>query len=63
VVGKALRSVTRRRTRDGEILVGPDYQLERDEQEGKHVSAEDAELIVLASGNLGLIYFTDWHSA
>lgn len=60
VVGRALRSVTRRRTRDGEVLVGPDYQLERDEQSGKHVAAEDAELIVLASGNLGLIYFTDW---
>jgi putative membrane protein len=60
VVGKALRELTRRRTRDGEVLVGPDYQLERDEQEGKHVAAEDAELIVLASGNLGLIYFTDW---
>lgn len=60
VVGKALRSVTRGRTRDGEVLVGPDYQLERDEQAGKHVTANEAELIVLASGNLGLIYFTDW---
>jgi hypothetical protein len=60
VVGKALRGITRRRTRDGEILVGPDYQLERDEQAGRQVSAEDAEVIVLASGNLGLIYFSDW---
>ena len=60
VVGKAVRSVTRRRTRDGEVLVGPDYQLEQDEQSGKQVPAEDAELIVLASGNLGLIYFTGW---
>lgn len=60
IVGKALRSMTRQRTRDGEVLVGPDYQLERDEQAGKQVAAEDADLIVLASGNLGLIYFTDW---
>jgi putative membrane protein len=60
VVGRAVRRVTRRRTLDGEVLVGPDYQQERDERAGRQVPAEEAELIVLASGNLGLIYFTAW---
>jgi putative membrane protein len=60
VVRRAVRRVTRKRTLDGEVLVGPNYQLERDERTGKHVTPEDAELIVLASGNLGLIYFTAW---
>jgi putative membrane protein len=60
VVSKALRRVTRRRTLNGEVLVGPEYQLQRQERAGKRVPAEEAELIVLASGNLGLIYFTAW---
>lgn len=60
VLGKAVRSITHHRTSEGEVLVGPDYQLERDRRAGHQVAAEEAELIVLASGNLGLIYFTDW---
>ncbi len=60
VMSRAVERVTRKRTLDGEVLVGPEYQLERDERAGKRVAPEDAELIVLASGNLGLIYFTEW---
>jgi putative membrane protein len=58
VFSRAVRRVTRRRTLGGEVLVGPEYQQERDERAGRQVPAADAELIVLASGNLGLIYFT-----
>ena len=60
VMNRAMERMTRKRTLDGEVLVGPEYQLERDEQAGRQVAPEDAELIVLASGNLGLIYFTEW---
>jgi putative membrane protein len=59
-VSKAVRRVTRRRTLAGEVLVGPEYRIQREERAGKRVAAEEAELIVLASGNLGLIYFTAW---
>jgi putative membrane protein len=60
VLSRAVRRATRRRTLDGEVLVGPDYQQERDERAGRQVPAQEADLIVLASGNLGLIYFTGW---
>ena len=60
MLGRFVRTVTRQRTEDGEVTVGPDYQRLLDEQAGRVITAEEAQLIVLASGNLGLVYFTDW---
>ncbi|MCB0066293.1 MAG: hypothetical protein KDD77_04030 [Caldilineaceae bacterium] len=60
MLGRFVRTVTRQRTEDGEVAVGPDYQRMLDEQAGRVITAEEAQLIVLASGNLGLVYFTDW---
>ena len=60
MLGRFVRTVTRQRTEDGEVAVGPDYQRMLDEQAGRIITAEEAQLIVLASGNLGLVYFTDW---
>ena len=48
-LGKAVKRVTKSRQRDGEVVLGPD--TERD------VTAADGEIIVLASGNLGLVSF------
>lgn len=59
-VGRLVRSVTRRRRADGEVIVGPEFHRQQEEQAGRAIRAEDAQVIVLASGNLGLAYFTDW---
>ncbi|MBP6470250.1 MAG: phage holin family protein [Chloroflexi bacterium] len=47
---KALKRVTKRQTEDGEVKLGPD-----EHDEGLET---DAHVLVLASGNLGLIYGT-----
>jgi len=60
MLGRFVRTVTRQRTEDGEVAVGPNYQRLLDERAGRIITAEEAQLIVLASGNLGLAYFTDW---
>jgi uncharacterized membrane protein YvlD (DUF360 family) len=49
-----LRRVTARRMEDGEVVLGPQRDEDKDES-----PAERPELLVLASGNLGLVYFTD----
>lgn len=60
MLGRVVRGVTRRRRREGEVPMGPEYRRRVDEQAGRAVRAEEAQTIVLASGNLGLVYFTDW---
>ena len=49
--GRAARRALRRRVRDGQIELGPDH---------KRPQLEQAKVVVCASGNLGLVYFTDW---
>jgi putative membrane protein len=60
VVSKVVQSATQKYTQDGQVIVGPEYERRQDEQTGEVVKPEDAQIIVLASGNLGLVYFTDW---
>lgn len=60
VVGKAMRSATKQYSENGQVTVGPEHARTQDEKSGKAVKAEEAHLIVLASGNLGLAYFTQW---
>jgi putative membrane protein len=62
MLGRFVRNVTRDRVADGEVAVGPEFQRIQDERKGRIPSAEEAQLIVLASGNLGLVYFTDWRT-
>ncbi len=49
-LGKAVKRVTRSKTVDGEVVVGPDTE--------RTVTVGDDDLVVLASGNLGLVSFT-----
>lgn len=50
--GRLLNRAVRKKTEDGEVALGP---------KGEKLTPEDKnKAIVLASGNLGLIYFTAW---
>jgi len=49
-LGHAVKRVTRGRTTDGEVVIGPDTQRTLD-------ADRDDDVIVLASGNLGLVSF------
>jgi len=51
-LGQAVKRVTRKRTTDGEVVVGPDTQRSLDDD-------DDGDVIVLASGNLGLVSFAE----
>jgi putative membrane protein len=62
---RAFRQALRSRTYDGTVTVGPDHEIACEECErgikGKgEGEVKEAKVIVTASGNLGLIYFTDW---
>ena len=58
--GKVTRRVTRKRLEEGQIAVGPAYHRLKQERKGKIIPVDEAQVVVLASGNLGLIYFNDW---
>lgn len=74
LTARMLRRAVKSRTRNGEVVLGPErdqfdkkkLEFARDEQEavtpdGRQTAARDEqELIVMASGNLGLIYFKAW---
>jgi hypothetical protein len=61
VIGRTVKARTEQsRDSDGRVLIGPEAQRAKAEKEGQAVPAQEAGLIVLASGNLGLVYFTDW---
>lgn len=60
LTGKLTRRVTRNRDEAGQMAVGPTYQRLKQERKGKIIPADKAQVVVLASGNLGLIYFNDW---
>jgi len=55
-----VRTFTKNQTVDDVVLLGDDYQRYQDEQSGKATTPDQAQMIVLASGNLGLVYFTEW---
>jgi putative membrane protein len=57
-IGKVLAVATRNHMVDGDVVLGPAYADEFAESKGTHEAA-DADVIVLASGNLGLVSFTD----
>jgi putative membrane protein len=58
ISAKALRRAVKSRSREGEVILGP----ERDQldTQKKTISEAGNEAVVMASGNLGLIYFTAW---
>ncbi|WP_455282588.1 alkaline phosphatase family protein, partial [[Eubacterium] cellulosolvens] len=58
--GKVTRRVTRKRLEAGQITVGPAYHRLKQERKGKIIPVDEAQVVVLASGNLGLIYLNDW---
>jgi uncharacterized membrane protein YvlD (DUF360 family) len=57
-IGKLLAVATRNRVVDGDVVLGPAYDDEKAVADGEDPAA-DADVVVLASGNLGLISFTD----
>lgn len=50
-LGRIVARATRHRTTDGEVAIGPET--------ARQVAPADDQIIVLASGNLGLVSFTD----
>jgi len=57
-VGKLLAVATRNRVVDGNVVLGPSHDDEKAQAAGADKSSE-SDVVVLASGNLGLISFTD----
>jgi hypothetical protein len=57
-VARPLRRMFRKQTHDGNVALGPEGQQLR-EQDDPAAQFKD-KIVVLASGNLGLIYFTPW---
>jgi len=58
-VAGPLRSIFGNRTHKGHVALGPEGKQLR-QQLAAAQEDDDPHVIVLASGNLGLIYFTDW---
>jgi len=59
-VGRTVKTVTKRYQYDDQVVVGPEYAKKKMMQKSQAITPEEAQAIVLASGNLGLIYFTAW---
>ena len=59
---RVLRRAVKHRTHDGNVVLGPEHEeiKRQEEMEAKADDDEKKKVIVLASGNLGLIYFTSW---
>ncbi len=67
MAGSVTRSATKRRTKDGQVELGPDVGLVADgaraasrdaSARGESAGDAPADLIVVAGGNLALVYFT-----
>jgi len=56
---KAFRHALKPRTYEGTITIGPDHKIICKECD-KKAQVKESNIIVTASGNLGLIYFADW---
>ena len=55
---RALRWAVKGRTRKGEVMLGPEREnLTREKED---IADEATEAVVMASGNLGLVYFSGW---
>ncbi len=64
-VGSVVQAALRRRIRDGEVRLGPDAtrqprRLNRKIRESTPPDHDDGQVVVLASGSLGLISMTGW---
>ena len=57
VIGSSMRTVTRGQTVDGAVLVGPDGKAARDDARDVGKDAGPPEVVVMASGCLGLVFF------
>ena len=57
-IGKLLATVTRNRMVDGDVVLGPAHDDELAASTGTDETSK-ADVVVLASGNLGLVSFTD----
>jgi uncharacterized membrane protein YvlD (DUF360 family) len=55
-IGALIRTVTRNHTVDGDVVLGPSYA---DDVAAAGGGSEDAHVVVLASGNLGIVWFPD----
>ena len=55
-IGKLLATMTRNHMVDGDVVLGPAYD---DELAASKGTTPEADVVVLASGNLGLVSFTD----
>lgn len=60
LLGDIARRFSKKRMHEGEVRIGPEGELLKHTQDGELTAAEKAQSIVLASGNMGLIYFTAW---
>jgi putative membrane protein len=55
---RILRGIIKPRTYSGNVVLGPDHRHYVHDK--KPIEKRAAEVVVLPSGNLGLVYFTDW---
>jgi putative membrane protein len=60
IVGRTVKTVTKRYQYGDQVVVGPEYAKKKMMQKSQEITPEEAQAIVLASGNLGLVYFTAW---
>jgi putative membrane protein len=58
LASRILRGIIKPRTYSGNVILGPDHRHYVHEK--KLTEKKAAEVVVLPSGNLGLVYFTDW---
>lgn len=57
-LARILRRAVRKHTRDGDVVLGPEREQLKKTEEAIRQSEDD--VVVMASGNLGLVYFKAW---
>jgi putative membrane protein len=58
LASRILRGIIKPRTYSGSVILGPDHRYYVHEK--RFIEKKAAEVVVLPSGNLGLVYFTNW---
>ncbi|MFA6001417.1 MAG: phage holin family protein [Thermoleophilia bacterium] len=58
IVARVLRRAVKSRTRNGDVVLGPERKQLRETKDA--ALRNDEDVIVMASGNLGLVYFKAW---